>query len=145
MRQGRHGGSWTSTAHAGPVTIPGPGETDREQQEASMAGIGRKNLGQPDETLEFEHGRAQIVVIDDEECWRSELAPGWSWDVDLKPWAEGATSCPMTHREHVVSGRIRYLMDDGTELVADPGDFLFIRPGHRAWVVGEETCVLIDW
>jgi quercetin dioxygenase-like cupin family protein len=51
----------------------------------------------------------------------------------------------MTHREYVVSGRIRYLTDDGAEVVGEPGEFLFIAPGHRAWVVGDETCVLIDW
>jgi uncharacterized cupin superfamily protein len=44
-----------------------------------------------------------------------------------------------------VSGRIRYLADDGSEVFGEPGDFLFIEPGHRAWVVGDETCVLIDW
>jgi hypothetical protein len=36
-------------------------------------------------------------------------------------------------------------MDDGTEVVASEGDALFIPPGHRAWVVGDEACVLIDW
>ena len=44
-----------------------------------------------------------------------------------------------------MAGQIRYLMTDGTEEVGSPGDFLFIEPGHRAWVVGDETCVLIDW
>src|SRR5918996_3145692 len=77
--------------------------------------------------------------------WRSELGPGWNWDEDLEPYAEGAKSCPLTHREYVVSGRIRYLTDDGTEEIGSPGDFLFIQPGHRAWVVGDEACVLIDW
>ena len=51
----------------------------------------------------------------------------------------------MTQREYVVAGRIRYLMEDGTEEIGAPGDFLFIEPGHRAWVVGDESCVLIDW
>ena len=51
----------------------------------------------------------------------------------------------MTHREYVLAGRIRYLMDDGSELTASAGDVLFIRPGHRAWVEGGEKCVLLDW
>ena len=51
----------------------------------------------------------------------------------------------MTRREYVVAGRIRYLMTDGAEVEAGPGDALFIPPGHRAWVLGDETCVLIDW
>lgn len=45
----------------------------------------------------------------------------------------------------MISGTIRYLMDDGTEVVASEGDALFIPQGHRAWVVGDEGCVLIDW
>ncbi len=110
-----------------------------------MAGIVRKSLNQPDETLEFVHGRSFLVRVNDEKIWRSQLEPGWNWDEDLEPYAGGASSCPLTHREYVVSGRIRYLMEDGTEEIGSPGDFLFIEPGHRGWVLGEETCVLIDW
>ena len=84
-------------------------------------------------------------MLADESVWRSELAPGWTWDTDMKPLAGGAASCPMTHREYVVSGRIRYHSDDGGVVSAEPGDFLFIRPGHRAEVVGDDVCVLVDW
>jgi hypothetical protein len=110
-----------------------------------MAGLTCKSMDEPDDEIPFVHGRAVIVRLGEEEVWRSELKAGWNWDEDLKPYAEGATSCPMTHREYVVSGRIRYLMLDGTELTASTGDALFIEPGHRAWVVGDEPCVLIDW
>jgi hypothetical protein len=111
-----------------------------------MAGISRKSFDSPDDTYEFVHGRSLVARFgEDVEVWRSELGPGWNWDEDLEPYAEGATSCPMTHREYVVAGRIRYLMDDGTEEIGTPGDVLFIEPGHRAWVLGDETCVLIDW
>jgi hypothetical protein len=110
-----------------------------------MAGITKRSFSAPDQTFDLAHGRFHEVRIGDEVCWRSELEPGFNWDEDFAPYAEGAKSCPMTHREYVVSGRIRYLMDDGTELVAEPNDYVFIQPGHRAWVVGDETCVLIDW
>ncbi|MGB0026127.1 MAG: hypothetical protein WBP64_04755 [Nitrososphaeraceae archaeon] len=33
-------------------------------------------------------------------------------------------------------------MDDGTEVEAGPGDTAVIPPGHNAWVVGDEPCVL---
>jgi hypothetical protein len=110
-----------------------------------MAGIGRKNFAQPDDTIEVPGGVMRVVQIEGEEVWRSEFTPGWNWVESFKELAEGATSCPMTHREYVIAGRIRYLMDDGSETIGQPGDFLFIHPGHRAWVVGDETCVLLDW
>ncbi|HKZ91501.1 MAG TPA: hypothetical protein VJZ50_05130 [Candidatus Limnocylindrales bacterium] len=116
-----------------------------ETQGASTT-IFRRRFDEPDDEMPFEHGRSVVVALrGGEEVWRSELQPGWNWDEDLKPYADGATSCPLTHREYVASGRIRYLMTDGTELEATAGDVLFIPPGHRGWVLGEEPCVLIDW
>ena len=109
------------------------------------ASILRKSFAAPDDTMDYDHGQAAAISLRGEPVWRSELAPGWSWDEDIRPYADGLEACPMTHREYVVSGRIRYLMTDGTELEAAAGDLLFIPPGHRGWVLGDETCVLIDW
>jgi hypothetical protein len=109
-------------------------------------GIIHRRFGEPDDEVPFQHGRSVIVSLGEEAVWRSELEPGWSYDDDLRePYAGGASSCPMTHREYVESGRIRYQMDDATVVEASAGDVLFIPPGHRAWVLGEEPCVLIDW
>ena len=36
-------------------------------------------------------------------------------------------------------------MDDGTELVAEPGDVTSLPKGHDAWVVGDEPVVVVDW
>jgi len=36
-------------------------------------------------------------------------------------------------------------MDDGQETESGPGDLSVIRPGHDAWIVGDEPCVVIDW
>jgi len=111
-----------------------------------MAGIDRKRFDGAESVFELKHGRMyEVTVGDGEPVWLSEYEPGWNWDEDFEPYAEGAKSCPMTHREYVLGGTIRYLMDDGSETVARAGDVLFIRPGHRAWVVGDEKCVLLDW
>src|SRR5262245_41021920 len=108
--------------------------------------ITHRSFGEPDDEMGFEdHGRSLAISLRGEPVWRSELAPGWSWDQDIKPYADGLEACPMTHREYVVSGRMRYLMSDGSEIEASAGDLLFIPPGHRGWVVGDEECVLIDW
>ncbi len=34
--------------------------------------------------------------------------------------------------------------DDGQELSVGPGDVIDLSPGHDAWTVGEEPCVLLD-
>ena len=107
--------------------------------------ISVKSLDSPDQAYEFgDAGRYDITVIGDSMVARSVLNPGWSWDEYIKPHAEGAESCPETHHVYVISGRIRYLTDEGDEVLAGPGDHLVIGPGHRAWVDGPEPCVVVD-
>ena len=112
-----------------------------------MAGVQVKSFDQPDEIYEFEDGksRGEFVTLNDALVVRSRLAPGWSWDEYVKPMTDGWTSCQEQHQEYVISGRIRYLMEDGSETVVGPGSYLYIPPGHRAWVEGDEECVLLDW
>jgi hypothetical protein len=40
---------------------------------------------------------------------------------------------------------MRIVMDDGSEREIGPGDLAEIAPGHDAEVVGDETCVFIDF
>ena len=44
-----------------------------------------------------------------------------------------------------MSGRLAVRMDDGTEIVAGPGDITSLPSGHDGWVVGDEPVVVIDW
>ena len=44
-----------------------------------------------------------------------------------------------------MSGRLAIRMDDGTELIAGPGDITSLPSGHDAWVVGDEPVVVVDW
>jgi hypothetical protein len=108
-------------------------------------GVIRKSFDDPDQAFDYLHGSTAGVQAGDSVVWRSTLNPGWSWDTDVKPFTEGLTSCPMDHRELIVSGRIKYVMLDGTTVIGQPGDHLRVYPGHRAWVEGEEPCVCIDW
>ncbi len=34
-------------------------------------------------------------------------------------------------------------MEDGAEVEHEPGDAFYMPPGHDAWIVGDERCVLI--
>jgi hypothetical protein len=111
-----------------------------------MTGIQSKSFDQPDEAMEYgEKGRGEIVTINDVMVVRSILEPGWSWLEHIKPTVPELDNCPLHHKEYVVSGRIRYEMADGGSVEAGAGTYLDIEPGHLASVVGDETCVLIDF
>lgn len=113
-----------------------------------MAGIEKKSLDQPDAVEDFgEQGKSNKVSLGmtgESTLWRSVLEPGWSWQRNIKPKVP-FESCPLHHREYVVAGRVRYVMDDGSEFIGEPGDHLLIEPGHQAEVMGNDTCVLLDW
>ena len=34
--------------------------------------------------------------------------------------------------------------DDGSEVTVGPGDVVVLEPGHDAWTVGDEACVMLD-
>ncbi len=57
----------------------------------------------------------------------------------------GTDSYPVLHTGYVVSGRMRLVHVDGSEQEVDAGDFYVIRPGHDAWIVGEEPYVGVDF
>lgn len=118
-----------------------------------MAGIEHKNVAEPDEEVSYgEQGTSKKVTLgfagfglgSESTVWLSTLQPGWSWQRNIKPEVP-FESCPLHHREYVISGRIRYLMDDGTAVDGRPGEHLLIDPGHQAEVIGEEPCVVLDW
>jgi mannose-6-phosphate isomerase-like protein (cupin superfamily) len=45
----------------------------------------------------------------------------------------------------MVAGRMKVVMDDGTETELGPGDAVVIPPGHDACIVGDEPCVFLDF
>lgn len=45
----------------------------------------------------------------------------------------------------MISGRLHVGMDEGAEAEAGSGDAFVISPGHDAWVVSDEPCVMLDW
>jgi len=103
-----------------------------------------KSFQTPDETREFPHGHADILKIAGGEVGRLVFEPGWRWSNDVKPIAH-TDSCEAPHFQYHVSGQLAIRMDDGTELIAGPGDITSLPSGHDAWVVGDEQVVTIDW
>ncbi|RNL55628.1 cupin domain-containing protein [Arthrobacter oryzae] len=111
-----------------------------------MPGLVRKSLDSPEETRPFEDGKGQLQLVNLEEgaVGRATFLPGWRWSEHVKPIAK-TESCQASHMGYFVSGRMKVVMDDGEEMEYGPGDFATMAPGHDAWVLGDEACVVIDW
>lgn len=104
----------------------------------------KKSLASPDETRKFPKGRMELVNVGDLTFGKGTFEPGWKWSECVKPIAK-TEQCMVHHNGYVVSGRMRVRMADGAETEVGPGDVVVIPPGHDAWTVGNEACVLYDF
>ncbi len=110
-----------------------------------MSRIEVKRLSAPDERRPFaDKGFADIFNFADGTVGRAVFEPGWRWSEHVKPLA-GTESCMVAHACYVISGRMHLVDDSGEEADVGPGDLVFLQPGHDAWTVGEEACVLLDF
>src|SRR5512139_3864740 len=108
-----------------------------------MVKMKRRNFSNPDETRTFEKGKLELITLGGITFGRATFQPGWRWSTCVKPLVH-TKSCEVSHLGYIVSGRLRTVMDDGSEEEFGPGDVLQIPPGHDGWVVGDEPVVAID-
>ena len=109
-----------------------------------MAEIVRKNFDSPEETRNIPKGKVEVINLGDMQAMRATFEPGWKWSECVKPVA-GTESCEVAHLGYVLSGKMGVRMDDGSEEEYSSGDVCFIPPGHDAWIVGDESCVMLDF
>lgn len=111
-----------------------------------MAKMIKMSLDSPEEVRAFadDKGKLELVNIASGAVGRATFEPGWQWSKHVKPIAK-TESCQAAHLGYYVSGRMKVVMDDGEEAEFASGDFAVIPPGHDAWIVGDEPCVVIDW
>lgn len=109
-----------------------------------MAGAASKTFSSPDETRPFKaNGQMDLVTLGDSTMGRGTFEPGWKWSNDVKPIA-GTDLCQTPHFGYVLSGKMVVQMADDTETEFGPGDVVSIDPGHDAWIVGDDACVMLD-
>ena len=104
----------------------------------------RRSFDSSDEVRPFEQGMGELQVLNVAGAARGVFRPGWRWSEHVKPIA-GTDSCQVHHRGYVISGRMHIRMNDGTEDEYGAGDVMIIPPGHDAWIIGDETCLVLDW
>ena len=111
-----------------------------------MAGLTAKNIDKPEEVRQMKDGKGRVELVDlgSGLVGRATFEPGWRWSEHVKPLA-GTDSCQAAHVGYVISGRMKIVMDDGETAEIGPGDFMSAAPGHDAWIIGDEACVIIDW
>jgi quercetin dioxygenase-like cupin family protein len=111
-----------------------------------MTAMIRMSLNEPEETRPFEEGKGKVDLVNVEggAIGRAIFEPGWQWSKHVKPIAK-TDSCQVAHRGYILSGRLKVVMNDGEENEFAAGDYMFVPPGHDAWTMGDEACVVIDW
>jgi len=110
-----------------------------------MSNLELKNLSHPDEIRDLPKTHVEVANLNsDHTVMRATFQPGWKWSECVKPTA-GTQSCQVAHTIYNISGRMKIIMDDGTEKEIGPGDVADIPPGHNAMVIGDEPCVMIDF
>jgi uncharacterized RmlC-like cupin family protein len=103
-----------------------------------------KKMNAPDEVRTLPKTKIEVAKVGDSTIMRGTFEPGWKWSECVKPTA-GTKSCQASHVGYVLSGRMKIVMDNGESKEIGPGDALMIPPGHDAWVLGNESCVMIDF
>src|SRR5579872_6836265 len=103
-----------------------------------------KSFGRPDEVRQFPMGRLELMHIGGATIGRAIFEPGWRWSTSVQPIAQ-TKSCEAPHFQYHVSGVLKVVMDDGTELECHPGDVSVLPSGHDAWVVGDEPAIVVDF
>ena len=109
-----------------------------------MAGVETGDFSTPDETRTPDKTTIELVNVAGGQIGRYTFQPGWKWSECIKP-VVGTDSCQVEHVGYCVSGSIHVSYGDGTEGDITAGEVYRIPPGHDAWVVGDETVVLVDW
>ena len=105
----------------------------------------RRTFTTPDQVLDMEHGKIELLKIDEGMVARIVLQPGWKWSEHEKPVVNGGDYCDVPHLVHVIDGQLHIVMSDGDEFDVRAGDVASLPAGHDGWVVGDDAVVLFDF
>ncbi len=116
--------------------------TKRGKEVAELSAT-KANIYDPDETKVTPRAKLQLVTMGGFTMGLRTLESGWRWSVSMKPYAKTET-CEIHHIGFMLSGRIGFLMNDGTKLEVGPGEAFDVQPGHDTWTIGMAPAVFLD-
>jgi quercetin dioxygenase-like cupin family protein len=105
----------------------------------------KKSLGAPDQVLDMQNGKIDIVAIAGAGVGRATFQPGWKWSEHEKPVVNGGDFCEVPHFIYLAKGQLKVTFSDGKELDLKAGDIATLPAGHDGWVVGDEPVEMIDF
>ena len=112
-------------------------------REIFMTDVVAKNLQDMANQRKFADGsKRTVAVLASAAVGRGEYLPGWKWSEHAGPQT-GKNS--EAHIGYILIGQMVVRGADGQEVLVGPGDSFEAQPGHDAWVVGDETCIALDF
>jgi ketosteroid isomerase-like protein len=110
-----------------------------------MTSVTTSNLDRDGEQRTFAgHGHATLANAGGLTLLKGVYEPGWRWSNDVAPLA-GTATCQMHHLGYLLAGRMTAQLDSGEEVTLEAGQLFDLPAGHDAWVVGDETAVMLDF
>ena len=112
-----------------------------------MSGAEAKSFNKPDQEFkQFDNADMYHVNVGGQRLVQIKLQPGWKWSKDVKPKIDSdSASCQANHIGVIVKGTVCAKHDDGTEITYTAGSAYSVKPGHDAWVVGDEPVIAYEF
>lgn len=109
-----------------------------------MSKIRIRSFDDPDEVLELDLLRSEMVNVAGLTVSHDRHEPGWRWSTHIKPIV-GTEWCRVRHIGVILAGRIGVVLEDGTEAECGGISVVDIPAGHDVWVVGDQTLEALFW
>jgi quercetin dioxygenase-like cupin family protein len=102
-----------------------------------------KSLDHADKSLTFLDGSTRVsVLLGTVVIGRGTYLPGWRWSLHVSRRTRKHST---GHVGYVLAGKLTISTPEGNEVTVAPGEAFEIGPRDDAWVVGNETCIALDF
>jgi len=82
------------------------------------------------------------VILDSVAIGKGEYLPGWKWSKHAGAMTGKKSE---SHIGYIISGEMIIKGADGKETKVGPGEAFEVQPNHDAWIVGNKSCIALDF